>query len=78
MGYTFSDILADPSTGRIVIISLVTVPLCIIATGLRMLSTKRQKRKIGWDDAFAVFALIGFLAYACTPFVGKFVRLIDW
>lgn len=70
MGYTFSDLLADSSTAQIVIISIITIPLCLIATGLRLLATKRSSRKFGWDDAFSIFALIGFLVYACAPFIG--------
>lgn len=71
MGYTFSDLLADSSTAQIVIISIITIPLCLIATGLRLLATKRSSRKFGWDDAFSIFALIGFLVYACAPFIGE-------
>ncbi|KAG8161584.1 hypothetical protein KVR01_008571 [Diaporthe batatas] len=70
MGLTFEDALGDPDEGRIVILSIVTVPLCIIATVLRLVATRRSRRALGWDDLFAVLGLLGFLVYACTPFVG--------
>ncbi|KAI0127650.1 hypothetical protein BJ170DRAFT_694422 [Xylariales sp. AK1849] len=70
MGYSFDDIMADPSEGRLVIISIITIPLCIVATILRLCAPKPSERRFRWDDLFAVLALLGFLAYACTPFVG--------
>lgn len=71
MPYTFEDVINDPSLGRIVVLSLVTIPLCIVTTILRLVATKRSRRKFGWDDLFAVLALIGFLVYALGPFVGE-------
>ncbi|KUI57992.1 hypothetical protein VP1G_05331 [Cytospora mali] len=70
MGYTFEDIINNPSEGPIVILVLVTIPLCIVATILRLVATKRSRRKFGWDDLFAVLALLAFLVYAFTPIVG--------
>ncbi|CAG9986860.1 unnamed protein product [Clonostachys byssicola] len=66
-GQSFADIIADPGIGRIVIISLVTIPLTIIATVLRLISTKRAGRKLSWEDLFAVLALVGHLGYTVTP-----------
>ena len=71
MDYTFQDIINDPSTRKIVILSLVTIPLCIVATILRFVATKRSRRKFGWDDLFAVLALAGYLVYALAPFIGE-------
>lgn len=71
MGVTFEDALSDPAEGQIVIVSIVTVPLCILATILRLVATRRSRRKYGWDDLFAVLGLLGFLVYACTPLAGK-------
>lgn len=71
MGYSFDDILADPGEGRIVIISIVTVPLCILTTILRLFAPKPPGTRFRWDDLFAFLALLGFLVYACMPFVGK-------
>lgn len=71
MGVTFEDALSDPAEGPIVIISIITVPLSILVTVLRLVATKRAGRKLAWDDAFAVLALLGFLVYACAPFAGK-------
>ncbi|POS75427.1 hypothetical protein DHEL01_v206183 [Diaporthe helianthi] len=70
MGLTFEDALSDPEEGRIVIVSIATVPLCILATILRLVGTRCSRRTLGWDDLFAVLGLLGFLVYACTPFVG--------
>ncbi|KAF7541295.1 hypothetical protein G7054_g700 [Neopestalotiopsis clavispora] len=70
MGYSFDDILADPGEGRIVIISIVTVPLCILTTILRLFAPKPPGTRFRWDDLFAFLALLGFLVYACMPFVG--------
>lgn len=70
MGYTYEDAIADPSEAGVIILVLITVPLCIITTILRLGATKRSHRKLGWDDLFAVLALLAFLVYACTPIVG--------
>ncbi|KAI1318719.1 hypothetical protein F5Y16DRAFT_116315 [Xylariaceae sp. FL0255] len=67
MGYTFADIIAEPGIGQIVILSLVTTPLTILATALRLIATKRSGRKFSWDDLFAVLALVGHLGYTVTP-----------
>ncbi|KAI0434882.1 hypothetical protein F5Y09DRAFT_295108 [Xylaria sp. FL1042] len=67
MGYTFADIIADPGLGKVIIISLVGIPLTLIATILRLVATKRSGRKFAWDDLFAVLALVGFLGYTVTP-----------
>jgi hypothetical protein len=66
-GYSFADIIAEPGIGRIIIISLVTIPLTLIATSLRLIATKRSGRKLSWDDLFAVLALVGHLGYTVTP-----------
>jgi hypothetical protein len=62
-----SDIIAEPGIGQIVIISLVTIHLTIIATVLRLIATKRAGRKLSWEDLFAVLALVGHLGYTITP-----------
>ncbi|KAI0547644.1 hypothetical protein F4679DRAFT_358010 [Xylaria curta] len=67
MGYTFADIIADPGLGKIIIISLVTIPLTLLTTILRLVATKRSSRRFAWDDLFAVLALVGFLGYTVTP-----------
>lgn len=71
MGYTFHEIIDDPAEGQIVILCIITLPLCTAATILRLVATKQSGRKFGWDDLFAILALIGFLVYAIAPFVGK-------
>ncbi len=71
MGYTFDDIISIPSQRHIIILCIVTIPLCIAATILRLVATKRAGRKFAWDDLFAVLALVGFLGYACTPLASK-------
>ncbi|KAK8038629.1 integral membrane protein [Apiospora rasikravindrae] len=74
MGYTFQDAVSDPSEGRIIILSLVTIPLCVIATILRLFAPKRPgTHGFRWDDFFAVLALVGFLVYAISPFIGMAV-----
>ncbi|KAI1120074.1 hypothetical protein F5Y10DRAFT_259116 [Nemania abortiva] len=67
MGYTFADIVGDPGLGPIVIISLVTIPLTLVATILRFVATRRSSRRLAWDDLFVVLALVGFLGYTLTP-----------
>lgn len=76
MGVTFEDALSDPAQGQILIGSIVTVPLCVLATILRLVATRRSRRNFGWDDLFAVLALLGFLVYACTPYIGKLSKLL--
>lgn len=70
-GTTLEDIMSDPAEGEIIIISIIAIPLCLLATILRLVATKRSGRNFGWDDLFAVLALVGFLGYAITPFVGE-------
>ncbi|KAK8094939.1 hypothetical protein PG997_001624 [Apiospora hydei] len=68
MGYTFQDAVNDPSEGKIIILSLVTIPLCVVATTLRLFAPKRPgTHGFRWDDLFAVLALVGFLGYAISP-----------
>ncbi|KAI0405750.1 hypothetical protein F4802DRAFT_606737 [Xylaria palmicola] len=67
MEYTFADIIADPGLGKIVIISLVTIPLTLLATILRLVATRHSSRRFAWDDLFAVLSLVGFLGYTVTP-----------
>ncbi|RWA06307.1 hypothetical protein EKO27_g8803 [Xylaria grammica] len=67
MDYTFENIIADPGLGPIIIISLVTIPLTLVATILRLVATKRSRRRLAWDDLFAVLALVGHLGYTITP-----------
>ncbi|KAF1993193.1 hypothetical protein P154DRAFT_590436 [Amniculicola lignicola CBS 123094] len=69
MGYSFGDFLLDPATARVIYISLATLPLRVIVTGLRLAASQRSTRKLGWDDAFAVLALVGFVGYAICPFI---------
>ncbi|TGJ81699.1 hypothetical protein E0Z10_g7075 [Xylaria hypoxylon] len=74
MEYTFADIIADPGLGKVVIISLIGIPLTLLATVLRLIATKRSGRSLAWDDLFAVLALVGFLGYTVTP-VGVKIQL---
>ncbi|KAI0450754.1 hypothetical protein F5B21DRAFT_489870 [Xylaria acuta] len=67
MDYTFENIIADPGLGPIIIISLVTIPLTLVATILRLVATKRSRQRLAWDDLFAVLALVGHLGYTITP-----------
>lgn len=76
MGVTLDDALSDPAQAQIVIGSIVTIPLCLLATILRLLATRRSRRNFGWDDLFAVVALLGFLVYACTPYIGKLPKVL--
>lgn len=71
MGFTFQDVINDPVEGEIVIVAIVAIPLCIVATILRLVATKRSGRKFAWDDLFAVLALLGFLVYAVAPLGGE-------
>lgn len=71
MGYTFENLVNDPAEARLIILVLVLIPLCIVATLLRLVASKRSRRRFGLDDLFAMLALVAFLIYACTPIVGK-------
>jgi hypothetical protein len=71
MAYGIEDAINDPDIGPMVILCLITVPLCLIATVLRLIASHMSSRRFGWDDVCAVFALVGFLGYAITPFAGE-------
>ncbi|KAI8959169.1 hypothetical protein F5Y11DRAFT_362086 [Daldinia sp. FL1419] len=64
MGYTFEDSLHNELMGTTVILSLATIPVCVLATALRLIATRRSRRKLDWDDLSAFLALASFLVYA--------------
>jgi uncharacterized iron-regulated membrane protein len=61
----------EPQAGACFALSLVFSPICIAATGLRFLATRRAGRKIAWDDWHALTGLVFFLAYTGYVFWGK-------
>ena len=58
------------SSGKILILSIIAIPVCILATMLRIVGTWRADRKLSWDDGFAIAALISFMPYAISPLAG--------
>ncbi len=57
------QVFRDPQQSAGFVICLVTIPICIAATILRFVATSRARRKIGYEDGFALAALIFFLVY---------------
>lgn len=44
-------------------VCVITAPICILATILRFVATKRTSRKLGLEDWFALLALLPYLTY---------------
>lgn len=64
----------DNSTqGAILVFSLVALPVCTFVTFLRFVSTRRAGRKIGFEDWFALGALIAFIAHDSMSLVVLFM-----
>ncbi|KAI1657078.1 hypothetical protein F4813DRAFT_396621 [Daldinia decipiens] len=57
------EITKDSHQTAAFIVCLITAPTCIVATALRFIATRRNRRRIGWEDWFALLALIFFLIY---------------
>jgi hypothetical protein len=70
---TFHDVIENNSQGSLIILIIITMPICIVATVLRFVGTRKAQRMPGWDDWFAVLALIPYLVYALITVVGKFL-----
>lgn len=69
----FQTILHNVSEGPIMVLLIITMPLCIAATALRFVATRRSGRRIGWEDTCDALALLAFLAYGCLSIAGQFV-----
>lgn len=65
----------EPQAGACFALSLVFSPICIAATALRFLATRRAGRKIAWDDWHALAGLVFFLAY--TGYVFWVVSIVN-
>ncbi|KAI1100350.1 hypothetical protein F4804DRAFT_319288 [Jackrogersella minutella] len=65
------NVFHDPQEAAGWILSVILAPICIIATALRFLATKRGGRKIGWEDYYALLALVFFL-----PYVGYLIWIL--
>ncbi|KAI1452555.1 hypothetical protein F4805DRAFT_446956 [Annulohypoxylon moriforme] len=65
------NVFYDPQEAAGWILSVILAPICIIATGLRFLATKRGGRKLGWEDWYALAALVFFL-----PYVGYLIWIL--
>ncbi|KAI1392108.1 uncharacterized protein F4822DRAFT_389641 [Hypoxylon trugodes] len=57
------EVFKDSQQGAAFVICVVTTPVCILATYLRFVATKRAHRKIGIEDWFSLVALIFFVPY---------------
>lgn len=57
------DVFRNSQQGAGFVLCVVFSAICILATVLRVVSTKRAGHKIGMEDWFAVAALAFFLAY---------------
>lgn len=64
MGYTFENAIADPSEAEIIILVLITIPLCIIATILRLVASKRSHRAFE-----SLVGMISLLSWICSLFL---------
>ena len=58
-------------------VCIITAPICILATILRFVATRRTSRKLGLEDWFALLALLPYLTYTvmflwskCTAWLG--------
>jgi hypothetical protein len=56
-------VFTNSQQGAAFVLCLVTIPLCTIATALRVESTRRARRKIGLEDGFAMAALVFHLVF---------------
>ena len=45
------------------LLSIIFAPICIVATVLRFVATKRSGRKLGLEDFWALLGLVFFLPY---------------
>jgi hypothetical protein len=58
-------------------LSVILAPICTIATVLRFVATKRAGRKIGWEDWYALLALLSFLPY-CVYMIWSKSAAASW
>ncbi|ROW15260.1 hypothetical protein VPNG_03107 [Cytospora leucostoma] len=66
----FQTILHNVSEGPITVLLIITIPLCIAATILRFVASRRAGRTVGWEDTFAALALMAFLVYSGLALAG--------
>ncbi|KAF2235728.1 hypothetical protein EV356DRAFT_499344 [Viridothelium virens] len=57
-------ILDRPENAAGWVLSIILTPICVVATALRFVATKRSRRDPGWEDWWALLALIFFIPYA--------------
>jgi len=74
----FQTILHNVSEGPIMVLLIITMPLCIAATALRFIATRRSGRRIGWEDVCAALALLAFLAYGCLAIAGQYFNYLKF
>lgn len=53
----------ESQQGACFVVICVCTPIAILATILRFVATSRSRRKLGWEDFFALVALVINLAY---------------
>ncbi|CAJ2508443.1 Uu.00g134690.m01.CDS01 [Anthostomella pinea] len=68
------NVFQNSQQGAAFVICVVTIPLCTIAIILRFISTRRARQKIGYEDIFALLALLFHLLYT-TIFLYLLSRL---
>lgn len=60
------DIFVDPLQGAVFLICILGVPITTGATLRRFQGTKSSGRRIGWENWFALLALLSFWVHAAT------------
>ena len=63
-------VLAAPENAAGWLLSIILTPICILATLLRFVATKRSGRTVGWEDWWALLALIFFIPYVVYLLMG--------
>jgi drug/metabolite transporter (DMT)-like permease len=57
------NVFQDPQETAAWVVCIIFTPICILATVLRFVATKRAGRAFGWEDWFALLGLVFFLPY---------------
>lgn len=69
------DVFVDPLQGAVFMICILAVPITTGATLRRFHGTRSVGRKIGWEDWFALLALLSFWVHAATALWSEYADL---
>lgn len=64
-------VFEDSAQRSTFIICVVSMPICTGATIFRFVSTRKAQRTIGWEDWFALLALVFYLSYTSMTLWSK-------